>query len=160
MLALHGGPHRVLVDKAGVLDGIVFPLYEPTAEQHRRQIERALSWFWLDAIQLGKHLARRRFGAAQDSLARMRGYCELLVAADGLPGVDGEMMSQRLLATFVASNVGAIVAASQELVAMHRDVGAAVAEPLGLSYPTQLAAVAEGKLRGATQPPPARCDAG
>lgn len=26
LLTLHGGPHRVLVDKAGVLDGVTFPL--------------------------------------------------------------------------------------------------------------------------------------
>jgi Nucleotidyltransferase domain len=145
MLALHGGPHDVLVDKASLLDQVSFPLYEPSADERRRQIERALYWFWLDAIELAKRLARGQLSAAQQMLANMRARCQLLVAADA----DDASLDERLLETFVAADEAAIAAAAGELVDVHRRAGVAVAETVGLSYPTALAAVAETKLSSA-----------
>jgi hypothetical protein len=42
LLALHGGPFEVLVDKAGLLEDVSFPLYEPSDEERRAGIEGAL----------------------------------------------------------------------------------------------------------------------
>jgi hypothetical protein len=148
VLALHGGPYEVLVDKAAVLDGIAFPLYEPTPAERRREIERALQWFWLDAIALAKALARGKLHAAQSALDRMRERCQLLVAA-GDAAIDATSLNQRLLATFVAADANAIAAAAAQLVAVHRSVGAAVADSLRLAYPAELASVAEDTLRRA-----------
>jgi hypothetical protein len=142
ILALHGGPHQVLVDKASLLGEVSFPLYEPSADERRREIERALSWFWLDAIELGKHLTRGQLWAAQQMLASMRARCQMLVAA---PESDASL-NERLLETFVAADDALIAAAAGELVAVHRHAGLAIAETLGLAYPTELAAVAETKL--------------
>jgi Nucleotidyltransferase domain len=150
VLALHGGPHEVLVDKASLLEQVSFPLYEPSADDRRRQIERALHWFWLDAIDLAKRIARGQVRAAQQLLASMRGRCELLVATPESGVVDDAALKVRLLGTFVAADERAIAAAAGELVALHRRVGVGVAETLGLTYPTKLAAVAETKLRRAT----------
>lgn len=148
LLALHGGPYEVLVDRASVLDGVTFPLHEPTPDERRRAIERALQWFWLDAIALAKALARGQLHAAQSALARMRERCRLLVAT-GDAGIDATSLNQRLLATFVAADADAIAAAAAQLVAVHRGVGAAVADSRGLAYPTDLAAVGEDTLRRA-----------
>jgi len=146
LLALHGGPHEVLVDKASLLDEVSFPLYEPSADERLREIERALSWFWLDAIELSKRLARGQLAAAQQMLASMRGRCRLLVAS---AAVDDASLDERLLATFVAADEAAIAAAAGELLDVHRRAGVAVAETVGLSYPAALAAVAETKLSSA-----------
>ena len=143
ILALHGGPHQVLADKASLLDEVSFPLYEPSADERRSEIERALSWFWLDAIDLAKYLARGQLGPAQNLLAGMRRRCQLL-------GADDPSVNEQLLKTFVAANEAAIAAGAGELIAVHRRMGLAVAATLGLTYPTNLAAVAETKLRRAT----------
>ena len=145
LFTLHGGPHEVLVDKAALLDGVTFPLYEPAPDERVREIERALRWFWLDAVELAKRLSRGQLQAAQSALARMRERCRLLVAAEG-EGSGATPASRRLLATFVAADANEIATAAAELVALHRTVGAAVADTLGLEYPARLASVAEGVL--------------
>jgi predicted nucleotidyltransferase len=145
LLALHGGPHEVLVDKAALLDGVTFPLYEPEPDERVRAIERALHWFWLDAVELAKRLARGQLHAAQSALARMRDRCRLLVAA----GSDSASADHRLLASFVAADANEIASAAGELIALHRSVGVPVADKTGLEYPARLASVAEGVLRRA-----------
>jgi hypothetical protein len=148
LLSLHGGPHEVLVDKAALLDGVTFPLYEPASEERLHEIERALRWFWLDAVELAKRLSRGQLHAAQSALARMRERCRLLVAA-GDTGSDVTRLNQRLLATFVPADASEIATAAAELIALHRGAGVAVADSLGLQYPARLASVAEGVLRRA-----------
>jgi hypothetical protein len=148
LLSLHGGPHEVLVDKAALLDGVTFPLYEPSPDERVREIERALRWFWLDAVELAKRLARGQLHAAQSALARMRERCQLLVAS-GSDGSDAPAASRRLLATFVAADANEIATTAAELVALHRTIGGAAAETHGLEYPARLASVAEGVLRRA-----------
>ena len=147
LFSLHGGPHEVLVDKAALLDGVTFPLYEPASEERLHEIERALRWFWLDAVELAKRLARGQLHAAESALSRMRERCRLLVAMSD--GSDATPLNHRLLATFVAANANEIAAAAAELVALHRSVGVAAAENLGLEYPARLASVAEGVLHRA-----------
>jgi nucleotidyltransferase-like protein len=148
LFSLHGGPHEVLVDKAALLDGVTFPLYEPASEERLHEIERALRWFWLDAVELAKRLSRGQLHAAQSALARMRERCRLLVSAEG-EGRGGTPASRRILTTFVAADANEIATAAAELVSLHRTVGAAVADTLGLDYPARLASVAEGVLHRA-----------
>src|SRR6266496_4368068 len=48
---MHGGPHQVLVDEIGLLDGVIFAKYVPSRSELQQQAEHALNWFWLDYIQ-------------------------------------------------------------------------------------------------------------
>ena len=43
---LHGGTHKVLVDKIGLLDSVDFRLWAVWSER-RQRAEHALQWFWL-----------------------------------------------------------------------------------------------------------------
>jgi predicted nucleotidyltransferase len=147
LLALHGGPHQVLVDKAGVLEGVTFPGFQPSEAEQRSQVERDLSWFWLGVIDFAKYLARDRRAAAQRLLAGMQNRCESLAEYARSGGdVDSELVARRLLDTHVSAEPEAMAAAARELVAIHRAVGTAAAHAFGLAYPSGLAAVAEETL--------------
>jgi hypothetical protein len=139
MLALHGGPYEVLVDKAGVLDGVSFPLYTPSEDERRAQLERALRWFWLDVIMLSKRLARGQLLHAQAGLASMRERCEVLLDA-------ARADVERLVPTFVASDPAGIAGAAAGLCDLHRELGEPLARANGVDYPHALAAVAAAKL--------------
>src|SRR5205814_8535063 len=113
------GPYEVLLDTASLLEGVTFPLYEPTADERRGQVERALGWFWLDMIDLAKRLARGHLSAAQGALASMRERAQLLAAVVTAAGVDPVPLNERLLASFVLADARAIAAAAEDLGALH-----------------------------------------
>lgn len=142
MLALHGGPYELLVDTAGLLEGVTFPLYEPSRQERRTGIERALSWFWLDAIALATALARQRLADAQLRLGSMRSRCRTLADAAGASDA-------RVLSSYVQAEPAAIIAAAESLIELHRKAGATAAEAHGLPYPDELANVALGRLHRA-----------
>ena len=148
--SLHGGPHETLVDKTGILEGVSFPLYEPSDDDLRRAVEHALSWFWIEAMPLAKGLRRRQLTFAQLRLGALRDHCSTLIdASEGVAAADRGPLMERLSATFCRSEAAEIGRAAEELVSLHRAVGAAVAASYGLGYPVDLAAVAEAKLRAA-----------
>jgi Nucleotidyltransferase domain len=146
LLALHGGPYQPLVDKVGLLAGVSFPLYEPSAAEQRAEVERHLDWFWLAALELAKFLARDRPRLVQRSLTAMRDHCAALAAVTADAGKAGVDVNARLLETYVPAEAAAMRAAAEELVALHRTLGEAVAPSFGLTYPSELAALAEARL--------------
>jgi nucleotidyltransferase-like protein len=135
---MHGGPHRVLVDKTGLLDGVTFTPHAPSASERRQQAERALNWFWLDLIQFRKQLYRRHLVAMAAQLARLRAHCSQLLAVARTEniGVDVDAQSHRLEATLEISDPAEAAHAIGQL---HRDVGSRIASHLGLRYPTDAA---------------------
>ena len=136
--ALHGGPHQVLVDKRGLLDGVTFPLHVPSAAERRQQAERALDWFWLDFIQFRKHLHRQRPVAVAAELARLRAHCADLLAVARAQDItaDGDTLAKRLEAT-VEPGDPAVVA--RAIAQVHQELGSRIATYFGLPYPTHLA---------------------
>src|SRR5207249_1497070 len=45
-MAMHGGPHRVLVDDTGLLAGVEFPLLSFDEQPRKDEVERTLWSFW------------------------------------------------------------------------------------------------------------------
>src|SRR5947209_11851966 len=45
---IHGGPYRVLLDKKGILEGVVFPSYEAPQPGQLETLHRLIYWFWHD----------------------------------------------------------------------------------------------------------------
>src|SRR5438874_138849 len=140
MLAMHGGPHETLVDRRGLLDGVSFPLYEPSLEERRGAVDRALTWFWLDAITLSKSLARGRLRDAMASLSRMRERTAAMIA-EVQPEADRERLREQLLPTYVPADPAGIGEAAERLIALHREVGQRTGLPHSVEYPAGLAFV-------------------
>ena len=45
---IHGGPYRVLLDKKGILVGVVFPWYEAAQTEQIETLRGIIYWFWHD----------------------------------------------------------------------------------------------------------------
>src|SRR5207249_2573345 len=82
-MAMHGGPHRVLADKSGLLAGVEFPLLSFDDRPSRGQVEEALWWFWWEIRSVVKAWARGRWWVAAQSLGPVRNRCLLLARAAG-----------------------------------------------------------------------------
>lgn len=137
---MHGGPHRVLVDKTGLLDAVTFTKYTPSEAERRQQAEHALTWFWLDFIQFRKRLHRRDALGTSMQLTQLRRHCVqlLALARDEAPSVDLESLRVRLARTLEPNDP---TAAAHAIATLHQDLGVHVADHFGLSYPSAAAAV-------------------
>jgi hypothetical protein len=139
---MHGGPHEVLVDKIGLLNGVRFARYVPTPSELRKRAEHALTWFWLDYVQFRKqHHRGRRVGAA-NVLARLRAHCaSLLALADAEKlNIDTAAMNGRLCATLEAADA---VRAAAALAQIHQEIGPPIAAHFELEYPSEVAELLE-----------------
>ena len=135
---MHGGPHQVLVDKIGLLNGVVFEKHVPSSSELRQQAEYALSWFWLEYIQLRKQRQRGRSVAAANVLARLRAHCvTLLVLARAQQlNLEIDALNDRLAATLELLDPAR---AASTVARLHLEIGPAVAAHFGLDYPFDVA---------------------
>jgi Nucleotidyltransferase domain len=145
---LHGGAHKVLVDKIGLLDSVTFPLYVPSESQRRQQVEHALKWFWLDFIQLAKHAQRKNEVTAVLHLTRLRSQCVSLLQIAGAVALvnDVSTFSTRLASSTAIRDLDDLRTAALAIADVHRDLGTLVGKRFGCDYPVELAAVAREKL--------------
>ena len=143
----HGGPHRVLVDKAGVLEGVEFPLASQSPEERRAAGRRALSWFWLRLIGLAKSLARDQLWVAHWQLNQLRGLLWQLLPAAGLPAEEAQAHERVLAASLVGLDREELLRAASRLVDTYQALAPAAAAHYELEVPEALARVAAAKLR-------------
>ena len=143
----HGGPHRTLVDKASLIEGVEFPLASRSPEEQRAAGRRALSWFWIYLIGLAKSLARDRLWVAHGQLERLRGCLWQLLPAAALPGDEAQTHERVLAGSLVGLDRDELAAAAGRLVETYRALAPAAAAHGGLEVPEALAAVAVAKLR-------------
>jgi predicted nucleotidyltransferase len=144
---IHGGPHRVLVDKAGVLEGVEFPLASPSRDERRAAGRRALSWFWLHMLGLTKALARDRLWVAQWQLNQLRRCLWRLLAAAELPAREAQLHERMLAGSLVGFDRDQLFGAAGRLVETYHALAPRAAAHYGLEVPLPLARVAEARLR-------------
>jgi hypothetical protein len=144
---MHGGPHEVLVDKTGLLNGITFSKHVPARSELRQEAERGLKWFWFDYLQFRKRHHRGRSVAAASVLARLRAHCESLLAladAEKLT-LDVPAMNDRLRETLATSDPAD---AARALARVHHEIGPPIAAHFGLEYPSEAAELLSTLGRG------------
>jgi predicted nucleotidyltransferase len=146
MHAMHGGPHRVLVDKGGLLAGVEFPLYEPSADEKRAATQRALKWFVFELVVFAKCVARDDVANALRLVGQLRNHCAQILSAAATDGETSRTGQARLLATYTAADLSAVAVAGVDLVQMYRELGPRAAEAIGQVYPQAALEVAEAKL--------------
>ncbi len=145
----HGGAHKTLVDKGGVLDGAEFPLASHSPEERRAAGERALSWFWLHLIGLTKALGRDRLWVAHHQLDQLRGCLWQLLGAAQLPPADAQAQERRMAASVVGLDRGELLAATRRLVETYHVLAPAAAAHYSIDVPNALARIVEAKLKDA-----------
>jgi len=143
-LSMHGGPHEVLVDETGLLDGVTFANVPPDREQTRAAVSSSMRWFWLHATVLGKSVARGRTLDAARSLGQMRDQVVALIWSlpDPLTAED----RNALAATYVPAADADIAQAARTLIDLHRRLGDRASTELEIAYPTAAADLISSKL--------------
>jgi hypothetical protein len=120
---IHGGPYRVLLDKKGILGGVVFPWYEPAQAEQIQTLHHLIYWFWHD---LSHHfitaMARGQIWSAYGALEALRITCVNLV---------------RLRQNFQAALV---------IVRFYQELAPPLAQAHGITYPADLERVVYDRL--------------
>jgi predicted nucleotidyltransferase len=155
---IHGGPHRVLLDKKGILEGTLFPGYEPAQAGQVETLRRLIYWFWHD---LSHHfittMARGHlwsaYGALEDlrltcvNLARMRQNFQS--AAEGYEKVEQALPVEQLSplqGTFCPLEQSAILQAALVIVRFYQELAPPLAQAHGITYPADLERVIYDRL--------------
>jgi Streptomycin adenylyltransferase len=156
---LHGGPHRVLVDKSGILADMTFPRFatDPTAQ--RETLRGLIWWFWHD---LRHHfltpLARGQVWSAYGGLEDLRSICVNLARLaenfsakpEGYERVEHFLPAERLAplqTTFCPLEHDAMLHAARVLVQFYEQVAPPLAQAHGIPYPTAVARTLTERLR-------------
>jgi hypothetical protein len=154
---IHGGPHRVLLDKTGILAGVTFPLHAPDPADQRETLRGQLVWFWHDVAHLAKALARGNLWAAQGNLHTLRLVCIQLARLGhdfGAAAVGYEKLDQAVPAaaleplrdTFVPLDRDAILRAGHRVVELYRTLAPPLAAAHDLPYPERLDRLISARL--------------
>jgi hypothetical protein len=146
-LAIHGGAHRVLVDKKGILDGVAFPVHRPDPAEQVENLRGQIEWFWHNLSHFAKAMARGQLWWAHGALEDMRRTCvqlarlrhDFAAAAEGYEKVD-EALPPELLAplrdTVGASERAALLRAARATVRLYQELARPLAGEHGLTYPS------------------------
>lgn len=141
------GPHQVLVDKAGVLEGLSFPYYRTPSEWQRRNLRQRLESFWFQAFLAGSVLGRGRLLEAAECLANMqrelRHICRLSAdfADDGGYPPDDLVLAGRLAelaSTYPHLEKDEMLVACQAAMSLAEAVGRLLADAQGVAYPAEM----------------------
>lgn len=146
---IHGGPYRVLVDKAQVLTGKAFPLLAPSEEQQRQTLRHLITWFWEELSHFTTALNRGQVWLAYSYLEQTRRTCVNLahLRSDftrepaGYGRVEQDLPADQLRhlsSTFCPLESAAMLRAVDTICAVYRQNALPLANDYGIEYPAGL----------------------
>jgi predicted nucleotidyltransferase len=146
---LHGGPHRVLLDKTGILAGVAFPWQTADPDEQRETLRRLITWFWHDLSHCVTALARGQLWWAHGQLEELRRVCvDLARLRQDFSGEAGGYEKLELAvpvaqlaplrATFCPLESAAILQAVQVIVRYYQELARPLAQTHGVPYPEAL----------------------
>jgi predicted nucleotidyltransferase len=158
---IHGGPHSVLVDKKGLLEGKTFPPYRPAEDDQRKTLRHEHLWFWDSLSYFIRTVHREQLWSAYGALNEMRMKClklarlrqDFAVEHTAYSGAEGILPAEELRmleATCTALDRVAMVEAARALVAYYRQVALPLAAEHGIDYPAGLERVVLRRLDEST----------
>ena len=155
--AIRSGPHRVLLDKDGILADRAFPLPETDRAVQVEALRDILFWFWHDVGHFTTAVGRGQLWWAAGQLEQLRAYCVNLVRIDlgSVAGdepywkLDHEIATEPLdglRSTFVPMERDTLLNAGGDILAFFRERAPRVAGAFGVTYPTELDRLVGGHL--------------
>ena len=149
LAGVHGGPHEVIFDKGGLLEGRRFPEGHLSDEMRREIVRRALVWFWYDRVQLDVAVARGRLWTAHFYLERSRDSCLDLAWLRARPTVwpggheKAEVMLDastlgKLAPTVAPLDVEGTKDAARRITDFYLEIAPEMATAAGVEYPRAL----------------------
>jgi len=155
---IHVGPYRVLIDKKGILAGVVFSGYEPAHAQQIETLRGMINWFWHNLLHhFITPMARGQLWSAYGGLEDLRLACVNLARlrenfkaeAEGYEKVEQALPVEQLAplqATFCPLERGAMLKAARVIVQFYQELAPPLAQAHGLAYPAALARVMSDRL--------------
>ncbi len=155
---IHVGPYKVLLDKKGILAGIVFSWDQPTQAEQIETLRSLISWFWHD---LSHHfitpMARGQLWSAYGALEDMRLTCvnmarlrqNFSAKAEGYEKVEQTLPVEQLAplqASFCLMERDAMLQAALTIVRFYQDLAPQLTQAHGIPYPSDLARVMSDRL--------------
>jgi predicted nucleotidyltransferase len=147
-LHIHNGPHRVLVDKTGLLDGVNFPIERVPIEEQRQNLLRCIKSFWRGFLVLSQALGRGNLLSAATYLEGVRrelvSVCRLSVdfqAAGWHPRLEVMLpphLQEALLDAFPPAEKTAMVRAARRMAGLFQEVARPLAVQQEVVYPDAL----------------------
>lgn len=145
-LHIHGGPHRVLVDKSGLLEGVEFPWSGPNEDEQLLALTKHVNWFWRDFSLFGTAITRGQRWTAFGYLDSMRRRCINLIRldqdfaswADGyekLESVVGDQPLAALERSFSSLDKAAMIDSAKVMIDIYREIAPELAREHGIEYP-------------------------
>jgi predicted nucleotidyltransferase len=157
---IHGGPHRVLLDKKDILAGVSFPLHQADRAAQVELLRSLITWFWHDLCHhFITPMARGQLWSAHGGQEDLRRACVNLarLRADFARGADGyEKVEQALplaelaplRATCCPLEPEALLQAALGAVHFYREVALPLAAAYGVPYPAALDRLLQDRLAG------------
>jgi predicted nucleotidyltransferase len=147
---IHGGPHKVLLDKKGILAGVLFPLYEPDEVEQVETLHSMISWFWHDLLHhfmtpIARGQLWSAYGALEDlrrtcvNLARLRQNFEAV--AEGYEKIEQAIPVEQLAplqTTFCPMEREDMLQAALVVVRFYQELAPPLARAHGIPYPAEL----------------------
>ena len=155
---IHVGPYKVLLDKKGILAGIVFSWDQPTQAEQIETLRSLISWFW---HELSHHfitpMARGQLWSAYGALEDMRLTCvnmarlrqNFSAKAEGYEKVEQTLPVEQLAplqASFCLMERDAMLQAALTIVRFYQDLAPQLTQAHGIPYPSDLARVMSDRL--------------
>ncbi len=158
---MHWGPYRVLLDRRGLLAGVIFTGRQPRPDTQVEELRRLIYWFWHEFGHFVKALARGQVWFAQGQLEALRGMCVNLARLKHDftdPGVGQEPYFkverdlpaehlERLRATVGPLELEHLFRAAGVLLEVYRELALDLANAHTLPYPDRLEAIFVERLR-------------
>ena len=145
---IHGGPHKALLDKKGILAEAVFPFYATDQAGQIETLRGLIYWFWHD---LSHHfitpMARGQLWSAYGALEDMRRTCVNLARlrqnfqAAGYEKLEQTVPVEQLAPlqpTFCPMEREAMLQAALTIVRFYRELAPPLARAHGITYPADL----------------------
>lgn len=157
---IHGGPYHILLDKHNLLDGVVFPSYEPERSEQIEKLRRQMVGFWHDLSHFITALGRGQLWSAYGQLESLR-RCYLMLARlreDVLDAAEGDDIYFKieqalpvetlsaLEATLSSLERDALLRSARHVVRLYQAAARELARTHGLDYPVKLEQVMLARL--------------
>jgi hypothetical protein len=154
------GPHRVLLDKTGILAGATFVGHRLDAAEQREVVRQQVVWFWHDLSHFITAMARGQHWWAYGQIEALRRFCVNLARLRHDPSdtdvgtecywkIDNALPAKELLAlqeTICPMQPVAMLAAARTIVRLYQALAPPLAQAHGIGYPAALERIVLDRL--------------
>jgi predicted nucleotidyltransferase len=149
---IYGGAHRVLLDKTGILEGVVLPEHKADPVEQVKTLRQQVEWFWHDMAHFIKAMGRGQLWFAYGELEILRQVCVNLARLrvnfkDAQVGdepyfkVDQALPVEQLSplqVTYCPMEYEAMLQAAYVILRFYREAAASLAQAHAVPYPDEL----------------------